>query len=274
MTLAVLAMITMTVAAQPPNADPPDAQVHRDLVYGQGSGQDLKLDLYLPKNAQGPLPLIVWVHGGGWRQGSKSQSQALWLLPKGYAVASVGYRLSGVATFPAQIDDCRAAVAWLRANASQYGLNANRIGAWGPSAGGHLVALLGVMDNVQAVVDFYGPTDLLKMSAFPSKIDHDSPQSPESLLIGGPIQENKEKTQKANPIRYISKQTAPFLIVHGDKDMTVPLNQSELLHAALQKAGIESRFKTLEGAGHGGPQFSSPEVRDMIEKFFHRHLKR
>jgi dipeptidyl aminopeptidase/acylaminoacyl peptidase len=130
------------------------------------------------------------------------------------------------------------------------------------------------MDRVQAVVDFFGPTDLLRMSAFPGKMDHDAPDSPESQLIGGPIQQNKEKTQKANPIRYITNQTAPFLIVHGDKDPLVPMNQSELLHAALQKAGIESTLRILEGAGHGGPQFQSQEVRDMVERFFERHLKR
>lgn len=269
MSWALLALLALAAPAQPPDAD-----VHRDLVYGQGSGQDLKLDLYLPKGARGPLPLVVWVHGGAWRQGSKSQTPALWLLPKGYAVASIAYRLSGVATFPAQIDDCRAALQWLRAHAAHYGLHANRIGVWGSSAGGHLVALLGTMDRVQAVVDFFGPTDLLRMSAFPGKMDHDAPDSPESQLIGGPIQQNKEKTQKANPIRYITNQTAPFLIVHGDKDPLVPMNQSELLHAALQKAGIESTLRILEGAGHGGPQFQSQEVREMVERFFERHLKR
>lgn len=265
----LLVVMSFRLAAQPP-----DVAVHRDLVYGQGSGQDLKLDLYLPQETTRPAPLVLWVHGGGWRQGSKAQPPARWLLSKGYALASIDYRLSSVATFPAQIDDCRAALAWLRSHASRYGLNANRVGAWGASAGGHLVALLGTMDNVQAVVDFFGPTDLLKMSAFPSRIDHDAPNSPESLLIGGPIQQNRERTEKANPLRYISSRTAPFLIVHGSNDPLVPPNQSEILHAALQKAGLESTFKILPGAGHGGPPFDSPEVREMVEKFFERHLKR
>lgn len=262
-----LLFITSALFAQPA------ADVHRDIVFANASGVDLKLDLYLPQDKATPRPLVVWVHGGGWRNGSKEQTPARFLLDRGYAVASINYRLSDVAKFPAQIDDCRAALEYLRTHAAEYKIRANRIGVWGASAGGHLVALLGVMDRVQAVVDFYGPTDLLKMSAFPSNIKHDAPQSPESLLIGGPIQENVEKVNAANPIRFIGRRTAPFLIVHGNKDMTVPLNQSELMHAALQKAGIESTFKVLDGAGHGGPQFNTPEVRDMVVEFLDRHLK-
>ena len=149
------------------------ALAQRDLVYARAGAKDLLLDLYLPEGAPRPLPLVVWIHGGGWRNGAKEQTPARRLVERGYAVASINYRLSGEAIFPAQIHDCKAAVRWLRANAAKYGLDAGRVAAWGSSAGGHLVALLGtsggIMElegglgnadqssRVQAVVDFFGP---------------------------------------------------------------------------------------------------------------------
>lgn len=262
---------------------------HANLVYAKAGDHELKLDLYLPPNASRP-PLVVWVHGGGWRAGSKDNMPGGFLLARGYAVASISYRLSNVAQFPAQIEDCKAAIRWLRAHATQYGYDASRIGVWGASAGGHLVALLGTsggvkdletqhghMDQssrVQAVVDYYGPTDFTQMSKFPSKIDHDAPNSPEALLIGGPVQQNKDKAARANPITYVTKDDPPFLIVHGDQDPLVPLNQSELLEAALKKAGVPVQLVVIKGGGHGGPQFQDQERRDLITGFFDRHLKK
>jgi acetyl esterase/lipase len=266
-----------------------DVIPHRNLVYAHAGERDLLLDLYLPRQAAAPVPLIVWIHGGGWRSGSKERCPAVRMVSRGYAAASIGYRLSGEAKFPAQIEDCKAAIRWLRANAEKYHLDPDHIGAWGSSAGGHLVALLGtsggVQDlegslgnngyssRVQAVVDFFGPTDFLRMSAFPSKIQHDAANSPESLLIGGPIQQNKAKAARANPITYVDRSDPPFLIMHGDQDPLVPPNQSELLEQALRKAGVEVTLRVLHGAGHGGPQFQSTEVRRMVEEFFARHLK-
>jgi len=262
--------------------------IHKDIVYDRAGDRDLLLDLYLPAG-DGPHPLVVWVHGGGWRRGSKANPQALWLTGHGFAVASIAYRLSGVAKFPAQIEDAKSAIRFLRANSRAYHIDPDRIAAWGASAGGHLVALLGVTGDqpffepragaravssrVQAVVDYYGPTDLLRMSGFPSSIAHDAPDSPESLLIGGPIQEHKEKTARANPIRYVTPGDAAFLIVHGDKDMSVPLNQSELLHAALLKAGVPAELRVLEGAGHGGPPFQDPDMKKTVLAFLQKYLK-
>ena len=281
-----------TPRAKPPERRMPDVRVLRDLEYVPGGHQRNKLDLYLPKQAarqgrtSGPLPVIVWVHGGAWMGGSKKNCPATRFLRKGYAVASINYRLSQHAIFPAQIQDCKAAIRWLRANSNQYGLDAKRIGVWGSSAGGHLVALLGtagdvkefdkgrnlkVSSRVQAVCDYFGPTDFTKISRFPSKIRHDAPNSPESKLIGGPIQENKEAAQRANPITYVTKDDPPFLIVHGDKDQSVPHNQSQLLHDALKKAGVKVRFHTVKGTGHG--RFNSPQVDKMVDNFFDRHLK-
>ncbi len=289
-TLAIAAMSIVTNGQQP-RPLPAGVEAHRDLPYVENGHQRQKLDLYLPEKAERPLPVIVWVHGGGWRAGDKGNCPALSHVSRGYAVASIGYRLSGDAIFPAQIEDCKAALRWLRANAAQYRLDSQRIGAWGSSAGGHLVALLGTSGNatefevgahrdqssaVQAVCDFYGPTDLLQMDAHApasSRLKHDPAESPESRLIGGAIQENKAKTQLANPIRYVTKTAPPFLIVHGDEDSTVPHHQSQLLFDALKQAGTSVHFHTIKGAGHGGPGFAGAEIDPLVAEFFDRHLK-
>lgn len=282
-TVALGLSLTAALCAQKP------VPTHANLVYAKAGDHELKLDLYLPPNASRP-PLVVWVHGGGWRAGSKDNMPGGFLLARGYAVASISYRFSNVAQFPAQIEDCKAAIRWLRAHASRYGYDASRIGVWGASAGGHLVALLGTSggvkdletqhahldqsSRVQAVVDYFGPTDFTQMSKFPGKIDHDAPNSPEALLIGGPVQQNKDKTARANPITYVTPDDPPFLIVHGDQDPLVPLNQSELLEAALRKAGVPVQLVVIKGGGHGGPQFQDQERRDLITTFFDRHLKK
>jgi acetyl esterase/lipase len=279
--------------AQQPKAPPPlpaGIKMLKDLEYGRVGERKLVLDLYLPEAAEKPLPLIIWVHGGGWAAGSKDQVGARSQMLRGYAVASVGYRLSGEAIFPAQIQDVKAAVRWLRAHAKEYNLDANHLGAWGSSAGGHLVALLGtsgdvkefdVGDNldqssrVQAVCDYFGPTDLLQMDAHAlagATLKHDSPQSPESKLIGGPIQENKGKAGRVNPIAYITADDPPFLIVHGDQDPLVPHHQSELLFEALKQANLPVRLHTMEGGGHGSG-FGGRELDEAVSSFFDRNLK-
>ena len=268
---------------------PEGARALRDLQYIPGGHERQKLDLYLPAEQPaakgGKLPLVIWVHGGAWLGGSKDQCPALRFLREGYAVASVNYRLSRHAIFPAQIEDVKAAVRWLRAHAREHGIDPDRFGAWGASAGGHLVALLGtsgdvkefekgphldVSSRVQAVCDFFGPTDLPRMSAFPSTMNHDAPDSPESLLVGGPIQERKELAAKANPIAYVTADDPPFLILHGDKDPLVPLNQSEILREALVKAKVDVTFQVIEGKGHG---FGGQEIDRQVTEFFAKNLK-
>jgi acetyl esterase/lipase len=291
--LALAVLMGLHLWTQDGSAQPaPDlskVNVIRDVEYVPGGHERQKLDLYLPQSTDpnGPRPLIVWVHGGAWLGGSKERPQALPFVDKGYAVASIGYRLSQHAIFPAQIEDCKAAIRWLRANAGKYGYDPNRIGAWGASAGGHLVALLGtagdvnefdvgpnkgVSSRVQAVCDFFGPTDFTKMSSFWSTMNHDANDSPEAKLIGGPVQQNKDKVQRANPITYVTKDDPPFLIVHGDKDPLVPHNQSEILDEALKKAGVEVTFYTVPGGGHGG--FKDPHVDLLVAEFFKKHLRK
>ncbi len=265
---------------------PPNVKALRDLAYAKESPAQ-KLDLYLPEKAEAPLPLIIWVHGGAWLGGDKAQCPALGATRNGYAVASINYRLSQEAIFPAQIEDCKGAIRFLRAHAKEYNLDDKRFGVWGSSAGGHLVALLGTSGDVQdlegkvggnedfssrvqAVCDWFGPTDFMKIGDFPSNLKHNAPESPESKLIGGAILENKEKVARANPITYLTKDDPPFLIMHGDKDMTVPLNQSELLRDALQNAKMDVQYQVIEGAGHG---FGGPQIIQTVRAFFDKHLK-
>ena len=230
---------------------PEGARIMRDLEYARVGEKKLLLDLYLPEKATGPLPVIVWVHGGGWKNGSKDQClpARLGFPQRGYAVASVGYRLSGDATFPAQIEDCKAAVRWLRANARKYNLDSDHIGAWGSSAGGHLVNLLGVTggtrdfdghgnlkfsSRVQAVCSYYGPSDFAAFVTTPGFERNAQPDSPESRLLGGTVLDNKDKAIRASPVTYISADAPPFLLVHGDRDTAVPLGQSERMHDDLK----------------------------------------
>jgi len=264
---------------------PQGTKVLRNVEYARiGEKRALKLDLYLPAGGGKGLrrPLVIWVHGGGWRGGSKSSTPAVALLRDGFAVASVEYRLTGEAVFPAQINDCKGAVRFLRANADKYGLDPNAFGAWGSSAGGHLVALMGtagdanelegdvggnagVSSRVQAVCDWFGPTDFTVMRTAGSR-------SPVTMLLGGPPDEKADLARQASPVRHVSKDDPPFLIVHGDKDRLVPLSQSVRLDEALRKAGVESELHVVKGAGHG--RFRDPAVAEKVRRFFRSHLQR
>jgi acetyl esterase/lipase len=270
-----------------PPQPPEGTVVHRDLAYVSGGHRLQKLDLFLPKEGK-IRPLIINIHGGAFRGGDKAERLPFDWLARGCAIASINYRLSGDAIFPAQIEDCKAAVRWLRANAATYGLDPDRFVAWGASAGGHLSSMLGtagaakeyevggnldVSSRVQAVVDYFGPTDFLQMDAHrvPNGMVHDAAGSPESLLVGGAIQENMEKVAKANPITYVTKDAPPFLIVHGDADPLVPHHQSVLLEAALRQAGVPVTFHTVKGGGHG--RFNDPEVPRLTRVFLEKHLR-
>ena len=273
-------------------------RILRDLRYARAETRDLLLDLYLPEASERrALPLIVWVHGGAWRMGSKNDCrEALPLLDEGCAIASVGYRLSDAASFPAQIRDCKAAVRWLRQHAAEYHLDPQRFGTWGPSAGGHLVSLLGVSAGVsawdapeagyeaaqgpssavQAVCDWFGPSDFTHMNDEPGEQDHFAPDSPESQLIGGPVLSNLAAVAAANPITYLTSgrgDLPPFLICHGDQDRTVPPNQSVLLQAALSEAGGEASLMIVPGAGHGFQGWAYATVLERVKAFFRAHLE-
>jgi acetyl esterase/lipase len=261
-----------------------------DIPYAATGNSRHRLDLYLPKNRKSDkLPVIVFFHGGGWMQGDKSDG-ACNLMPflrtGQYAGVSAGYRLSGEAQWPAQIYDSKAAIRWVGANASKYGLDADRIGVWGRSAGAHLVLMLGVSgdvpelegdigpynglsNKVAAVANFFGVSELLTIIGQPSDIDRTSPNAPEAMLIGGALHENSEKAKSASPITYVTPNDPPVLTVHGTADRTVPYDQAVRLDAALRKAGVPSYFVTVKGGGHG--DFGTA-ADNRVKAFFAKYL--
>ncbi len=284
------AVAASPVFAQGPARLPDGVQAHRDLAYVDNGHERHKLDLYLPKHAEGPLPVLIWVHGGGWQNGSKEGCPPLraGYVERGYAVASLNYRLSGHAVFPAQIEDCKAAIRWLRAHAAKFGLDPQRFGVWGSSAGGHLVALLGTSGEVkafdvgahldqssavQAVCDYYGPTDFFAFVSTKGYESHAAANAPEAKLLGGTVEEKRELATQANPITHVTAADPPFLIVHGDRDPVVPLNQSQLLFDALTKAGVSAHFHTIEDAAHGGGGFDGEDIASMVAGFFDARLQ-
>lgn len=257
---------------------PSGVEVVRDLSYVTNGHAKQKLDLYLPKRGD-KLPLIVWIHGGGWEAGDKENPRAIILTRDGkYAVASINYRLSKDARFPAQIEDCKSAIRWLRANSAKYRLDPQRIGVIGQSAGGHLSALLGTSgdvkqfdqgDNkqfsskVQAVCDICGPTDI-------SLYGRSRSDDLLGRLFGGPIQDNRAQVQLANPMAHIGKQIPPFLIIHGDKDPIVPIEHSRLFEQSLKKAGGTVTLRVVAGAQHDPMEQDTPA---LVTRFFDQHLQ-
>jgi acetyl esterase/lipase len=294
--IALAASMGLAHAAQLPPL-PAGIAVKQNVEYVPGGGPRQMLDVYFPEKAEKPVPLVVWIHGGAWLEGGKDQPPALPLLQQGFAVASITYRFSQNATFPAQIEDCKSAIRWLRKNAVSLHIAPDRIGVWGASAGGHLVAMLGVSgdvkawdkgDNldqssrVQAVCDWFGPTDFLTFGTQGDKDRFHNPHafpaantagSPLAKLIGGAIPENQEKARAASPVTHVTKDAAPFLIMHGDEDPLVPYAQSTELQQALEKAGVSSKLVKLPGAGHGGPQFNERQTLQQVAEFFGRTLR-
>ncbi len=245
-------------------------QVIKDIEFAVADGHSLKLDLYLPEKPQGSS-LLVWIHGGGWRKGSREKCLLNWLPKHGYTVASISYRLSDVAKFPAQLHDCKAAVRWLRAHAPKYGYRTGKIAVAGASAGGHLTALmattagnpelegevggnLGESSRVQAAVDYYGATDfVLRSRTQPSRANEKG--SVVYDLLGGGANEKTALAKQASAVYHVSRDDAPLLIFHGDKDNTVLLDQSQAIVKAYQKSGSRVEIHVIGGAGHGGKLF-------------------
>ena len=269
---------------------PPDVQVIRDFEYARVNHQPLLLDIYLPEKGPRPLPVILWIHGGAWIAGSKEPCQIVSFSGKGYAIVSMNYRLTGEARFPAQINDCKAVVRWVRANAAKYGFDPDRIGAAGGSAGGHLVALLGTSGDVKelegdvggnlayssrvrAVCDLCGPTDFTREDYVrdPEKNEPEILQKALSQLLGGPWKENRQAANMASPVYHISKDDPPFLIVHGDADRVIPVKHSQRLYDQLKAAGIDATLNVAKGGGHGVGAY--PGVLDQAAAFFDKQLK-
>jgi len=275
-------------------------RIERDISYIPDGDSSQRLDLYLPeKISDKPLPLLVWVHGGGWVGGSKNENPGTRFTASGdYASASVEYRFSNKAIFPAQIQDCQAAIRFLRANAKKYNIDPDHIGVWGASAGGHLVSLLGTAggtgtnvfprigenldqsDRVQAVIDVFGPTDFAAVKAqlaadktVTNIFNFEDMSSPYAKLFGAKPGKLVDLEKSASPITFVSKDAPPFLIVHGTADMLVPYAQSTEFNAALKRAGVDVLLQTVPGGNHGGPEYLSPGIFRLYKNFFDKHLK-
>jgi acetyl esterase/lipase len=262
-----------------------------------------KLDIYLPDEGEGPFPVILSIHGGAFMGCDKSDAQVLPMLEglkRGYAVVAVNYRLSWEAIFPALVQDVKAAVRWIRANATKYYFDSHRIAAWGGSAGGYLSSMLGTSadimgledlnmgnpdqpSNVQAVVDWFGPTNFLKMdeqlvasgSAPAEGTQHNGANSPESLLLGDKITEIPEKVSAANPETYIRQNATHFLLQHGTKDPIVPVQQSIEFAAKLRQVCGEDRviLDLIENAEHADPKFETPQNVNKVFDFLNQSLR-
>ena len=276
---------------QQPEGNVAGVEITRNIPYADEKINRQKLDIALPekRSSDKPLPVIVLIHGGGWQGGTHGPylTKALPLVRSGdYAAVSIGYRLTDVASWPTQIHDCQAGLRWVKANAEKYNWDPDKIVVWGSSAGGHLVAMLGVSADVPeldgklgphadqslkvaGVVDFFGPANMLTMGDGPGFERHNSPDSPESKLLGGPAKETVDVAKSASPQFHISEGDAPFLILHGTKDGTVPFQQSVDFHEALTNAGVDSTFIPVQGAGHG---FGGQEVNERVEAFLGKIL--
>jgi acetyl esterase/lipase len=264
-----------------------------DLEYATADGVSLRLDLHLPADASGPVPTLLYMHGGGWAMGDRTMvppERLEGIVGHGIAVASAGYRLAPAATFPAQIHDVKAAVRWLRGNAAEYGLDPDGIGAGGASAGGHLASMLGVTagdaelegtlgdhldqrSDVGAVIGYFATTDLV-LSGARSELEATvmPPSMPAGLLGVARTADALELARAASPRRLAHPQAAPHLLIHGDHDAMVWLEQSRVMHEALSEHGVQSHLLVLSGAGHEGPEFSRPSVNAAVAGFLLEHL--
>lgn len=268
---------------------PAGFKVVRDLDYVGSGNKRQMLDLYLPETkTTKPRPLVVYIHGGGWENGSKDQAGVLFNLLKDrdYAGASINYRLTNEAIWPAQIHDCKAAIRALRAHAAENQIDPEKIAVFGISAGGHLVSMLGVTGGVKelegelgphltqssrvtCVLDFCGPSNFLTFGGEGTIINVDDPKTGLSKLIGGTVKEKPDAAKSASPVNYITSDDAPFLLIHGDKDNIVRYAQATEFDAALEKAKIPA---TLITGTNGGHVFFSAPLFERMRAFLDRHL--
>jgi acetyl esterase/lipase len=285
----------------PPHAGPGGTRILSGMPYAAIPGiRPLELDLHLPVGA-GPHPVVVFLHGGGWRVGSRHSAGPAYrgadpspfelVAQAGVAVASVDYRLSGEARWPAQLHDAKAAVRWLRGRAGELGVDPARIAAWGESAGGHLAELLGLVADpalegdvgvagpssaVSAVAAWYAPSDVAAV-ATDTGADPADPSTREALLLGAPAPHVPELAAQASPVGHVSAGAPPFLLLHGEADRLIPCAQSVRLHTALVEAGAEADIYLYEGADHmwlGSPDAASDALTRTVDFLKHQLIER
>ena len=291
----VLLFLSLQVCAQPERIKsifPEGTQFLQNIPYANDTLKKHLLDIYLPKDVRPNTPVVIWVHGGAWMLNDKYADMGYMtntiksILEKGYVLASIDYRHSTTAIIPAQIQDCYQALEFLHNNASKYKLDKNKFVLFGFSAGGHLASLiaLSINDNVagfypqkkktsfkiKAVIDFYGPSDFLAMTAAG---DPEMKGDPISTLLGGTPLKRPDLSKAASPVNYVDKDDPPFIIVHGEKDESVPYQQSVLLQSYLNLAGVRNDLVIVKGAPHFGVMFDTDDVREKVLNFLMAVLK-
>jgi len=264
-----------------------ETKIIKDIPFATFGERTLMIDLHLPVGVERP-PLVMFIHGGGWQAGNRKGVKTPWVVGEGYALASVEYRYSQQAVFPAQIHDCKGALRWLRAHQEKYGYDASKVVVIGTSAGGHLTALMGTSggvvnlegetaghldqsSTVQGAIPYYGASDFILRSRFQSN-KTDKPNGSAYRLFGGPVQKNLEVANAASPVTYIDKKDPPMLILHGEKDKTVYPRQSRHFHALYEQAGLSSELLVDPDAGHGW-KGSIPGEREKVLAFLKRILR-
>ena len=266
-----------------------ESVAHRDIEYATVDGISLKLDLFRPAERTN-VPLVIYVHGGAWRSGSKSNPPVSALVGKGFAVASIEFRQTPVAPFPANVHDLKAAIRFLRARAGEYGCDAKRFVIAGTSSGGHLAALVGVSNgnkelegelgghrdvssDVQAIVSFFGAADLQTILSQSTSHGLSVRMPALQLLLGGQPDEKPALARLASPVTHVGKSDPPLLLIHGDADPQMPIEQSRELHAAYQRAGLAVKLIVMSGSVHGGKEFYDAERLALVEKFLREELR-
>ena len=279
---ALLPWLVGGCAAQLPHS----VKVERNLEYAQAGGKSLRLDIYSPKKPTGRLPVVVWIHGGSWNSGDKNFCPIGFMAKQNLAIVSLDYRLAPADIFPAPLFDCKGAVRWLHANADKYNLDADHIGIFGASAGGHLGLLLATTaanpklegdvggnlnfsSRVQCVCAFYPPTELNRLVSNP--LFRTNASGDVARLIGGAVAQNVDQALAASPLTYVDKNCAPIFLMHGGADELVPPEQSKIFYAALLQAGVEAQLEIVPGQGHG--IIAPPLVAKKIYSFYNQHLK-
>ncbi len=284
----ILTLLLLALPGRCLIAEQEKLRVVRDIEYAQVGEHRLRLDLYLPMGTIRP-PLVIWVHGGAWRSGTKQRMPLKELVAHDFACASIDYRLSPVAAFPAQIHDIKAAIRFLRAKQSEYGYNAKRIGIAGSSAGGHLAALVGLTNgheelegelgehlqqssHIHAIVDYFGPTNfmtILKQST-PHGLGVRIPAL--QLLLRTQPEDKPQLARLASPVWHVDKDDPPLLLIHGDQDPQVPINQSHELHGAYKQHELPVQFHVVHGSAHGGEAFYDKHRMRLVRMFLGKYL--
>jgi len=280
----LLAEVAGPADAQPPAGTEPTVNpTYAAVTYSAPDGEPLALDLYLPDGVAQP-PLLVFLHGGAWRFGSRDNPSTLGLLDEGFAIASVSFHSAETAPLPAQVHDIKAAIRFLRANAARFGYDPDHIAVTGVSSGGHLAALVGMTNgsadhegstgdylnessDVQAVVSYFGASNLTTILAQSTPRGVSVREPALNFLLGGPVEDNQELARFGSPVFHVDASDPPLLLLHGDQDPQMPINQSHELHGAAKQAGITVHFEVVHGAGHGGAAFFDNERTALVANF-------